>query len=319
MGTPTFAVPVLDALVRQYGACDTGVRAVFTRKDAPRKRGKALVPSPVRQYADKRGIPVCTPRSFYAYGEDGVPLLNHDGGRLVDAEALASVKRYDPDFIAVAAYGMILPPEVLEIPEYGCINVHASLLPRWRGAAPIQRAILAGDTNAGISVMRMEAGLDTGAYCEQAFVPIGDMDYAALEQELSTMGANALCRTLPLIAAGDVTWTEQDDEAATYANKIEKGELNLDPSKSAQWNLRAVRASSAAAPAKCAISDKNVTVLSASLEPAKDAIELACYDGSIYVGMLRPDGKKDMTGRAFTAGIPRMQHTAAQKPTWYHI
>ncbi|MDR2587550.1 MAG: hypothetical protein LBC23_04745, partial [Coriobacteriales bacterium] len=242
MGTPAFAVPALEALASERFS----VRLVFTRPDAASARGKALLPSPVRLAAENLGIPVVTPRSFYAFAGDAehsserVPLFDVYGKRIVDAELLAHIAAIDPDFIVVAAYGMVLPPQVLELPRFGCINTHASLLPRWRGAAPIQRAILAGDEQLGVSIMRMEEGLDTGAYCAAATTRAAGKNARELTGELAQMGADLLVDALPRIADGSAEWAEQDESLVTYADKVAKQELALDPADSALTNLRKV-------------------------------------------------------------------------------
>jgi methionyl-tRNA formyltransferase len=289
MGTPEFAVAALKALATDVSGRFT-VELVFTRPDAASGRGKAPVPSPVRVCAEERGIPVVTPPSFYATAEaprtqgDGsivlssppggarviaappppVPLFNVRGERVVDAEIIGRIAAVEPDFIVVAAYGIILPRQVLELPRFGCVNIHASLLPRWRGAAPIQRAILAGDERAGVSIMRMEEGLDTGAYCAVASTSVGEKNAAKLTAELAALGAKLLLETLPRIANGTAVWTEQDVDGVTYADKLSKRESALDPAVCAEANVRRTFASTPQAPARCVICGKSVTVLAAA-------------------------------------------------------
>jgi len=262
MGTPDFAVPALQALAAD---CEGrfAVRAVYTRPDAASGRGKALLPSPVRACAEQLGIAVRTPRSFWSCAKDGRPALDAHSQRVADAALLAEAAAFEPDFLVVAAYGVVLPPALLELPRCCAVNIHASLLPRWRGAAPIQRAILAGDAQAGVSLMRMQSGLDTGPYCATAAVPVGDKDAAQLTAELALAGAGLLIKGLPQIAAGTVRWQPQDETLATYADKLAKEELLLSPELSAHANLRRVRASSAQTPARCRISGRTVTVLKA--------------------------------------------------------
>lgn len=296
MGTPDFAANILYELKEQHD-----VVAVYTRPDAVRGRGKALVPSPVKKVAIEAGIPVFEPRT------------------LRDEDELARLRELAPDAVCVAAYGKILPQEVLDIPRYGCLNVHASLLPKYRGAAPIERAILAGEREAGVCIMRMEAGLDTGDYCISRSCEIGDMDCARLTEELSDLGARALLSALYAIEEGSVRWIAQDDAAATYAEKIGKGELDIDPAQTADVNVRRVRASSAAHPSRCSIAGKNVTVLSASLVQDGLFVEddtppsavvfrakrlfLACSDGMLEIASVKPDGKKEMNAAAFASGV----------------
>ena len=169
MGTRRFAAEILDELADFHE-----IAAVYTRPDAVRGRGKALVPSPVKEVAERRGFPVRTPRT------------------LRDAAVLSELAAFAPDVICVAAYGAILPKEVLDLPPFGCLNVHGSLLPRWRGAAPIERAILAGDEEIGVCIMAMEEGLDTGDYCVCRSLPAGSRTAAELTEELAALGASAL-------------------------------------------------------------------------------------------------------------------------------
>ena len=218
MGTPAFAATILREVANQHE-----VVGVFTQPDKVRGRGKKLMPTPVKLTAEQLGLPVFTPTT------------------LKDVESQALLAGLSPDVACVAAYGMILPQEVLDIPVHGCVNVHASLLPRWRGAAPIERAILEGDESVGVCIMRMEKGLDTGDWCVRREIPAGDMDAAQLSDELAELGAAALLVALQQIEQGSVAWTSQDESAATYANKIEKGELDIDPS----LGVRSERASRA--------------------------------------------------------------------------
>jgi methionyl-tRNA formyltransferase len=273
MGTPLFATTALKELAADKDG-RYSVRLVLTRPDAASGRGKTLVPSPVRVLAEELGIPVETPRSFYAEPSSGFAgLVSTSDKRVVDPDLFARIAATDPDFIIVAAYGAILPREILDLPRYGCINIHGSLLPRWRGAAPIQRAILAGDAEAGVSIMRMEPGLDTGPYCAVAKTPLGEKNTEQLTAELAQLGANLLVDTLPRIAAGTAPWTPQDETLATYADKVEKSELFLDPSLPALENIRRVRASSPQSPARCLICNKPVTVTSVIPSAAKNPAE----------------------------------------------
>jgi methionyl-tRNA formyltransferase len=354
MGTPSFAVAALRALATDKdGRFSVGL--VITRPDAASGRGAALLPSPVRLCAEELGIPTQTPRSFYAYvgertgeregerqkrGSDGqeghegdssffgrAPLFDTRGNRVVDAELLARIAAVEPDFIVVAAYGMILPRQVLDLPRHGCVNIHASLLPRWRGSAPIRRAILAGDEQSGISVMRMEEGLDTGAVCGVATMPIRGKYASEVTRGLAALGAELLTETLPRIADGEVVWTTQDGSQATYADKIEKRELALKPTDTADRNIRKVLASSPQAPARCAIADRSVTVLtaqpfsSASLSAGEAGffekrLALGAADGVFEITALKPDGKKEMTAAAFAAGVRELQRDGRIPTTW---
>lgn len=300
MGTPTFALPTLSALAEEHT-----VRAVFTRPDAPSHRGKKPLPSLVKARALELGIPTYTPHSFTVRLEDGTPLFDTQGNRVVDAEIIAQIKECEPELIVVAAYGMLLPREVLEIPSVDCINIHASLLPRWRGAAPIQRALLAGDELIGVSIMRMQTGLDTGPYCLQSATPAAGKNYQDLIVEMGTMGAQLLLRNLDAIVLGKVCWQEQDESLVTYADKVEKGTINLDASLTVEQNYNRVRASSHHARCRSTFFDKPAMILEA--RPAQEeqgkGLYFTCSDGLLEILNLKPDGRKEMTATAFLAGL----------------
>jgi methionyl-tRNA formyltransferase len=227
-------------------------------------------------------------------------------------ECAARIASLRPDVICVAAYGLILPPSVLDIAPLGAVNVHASLLPAWRGAAPIQRAILAGDTEAGVSIMRMEEGLDTGPYCLQVSTPTADKNAVELTTELGEMGAEALVRTLPSIAGGTAVWIEQDESLATYADKVTKDDIAPAPALSALENSRRVRAALPAAPARVLLGGKGVSLTwvqpqEGQLEPgavvaAADALLLGTASGVLWVGRLKPDGKSEMAACDWVRG-----------------
>lgn len=220
-GTPDFAVPSLDALLRSSHA----VCAVLTQPDRPAGRGRRLRASPVKLRAHAGNVPVLQPEN-----------LKH-------TEVQLSLRALQPDVMVVVAYGLLLPPQVLAIPRLGCINVHASLLPRWRGAAPIQRALLAGDRETGVTLMQMDRGLDTGAILAQAVCPIEPNATAALlHDRLAELGAATLIETLERLQRGAITPTPQDERRAVYAAKIGKAEARLDWSQSALALERAVRA-----------------------------------------------------------------------------
>ncbi|HJU39784.1 MAG TPA: methionyl-tRNA formyltransferase, partial [Tahibacter sp.] len=222
-GTPQFAVPCLDAC-RDAGA---NVVAAYTQPDRPAGRGRKLTPSPVKEAALAAGIAVEQPENFR------------------DPDARARLAAYDADLMVVVAYGLILSSRVLATPRYGCWNVHASLLPRWRGAAPIQRAILAGDTESGVCLMQMEKGLDTGPVIARRATPIGRDDTGgSLHDRLSAIGADLLRETLPLLAAARAPLPAQAQAASgvEYAHKLEKSEALLDWRKPALALERQVRA-----------------------------------------------------------------------------
>jgi methionyl-tRNA formyltransferase len=212
MGTPEFAAPVLEALVDAHQ-----VVGVVTQPDRPAGRGRRLVPSPVKQLAVERGLPTFQPNS------------------LRPPEAVTHLATWEPDVIVVAAFGQILRQDVLDLPPHGCLNVHASLLPRWRGAAPIAAAILAGDEITGVTIMQMDAGLDTGPTLSQGEVLIRPDDTrATLEQRLARLGAELLVDTLPAYLSGNVVPRNQPDEGTTYARQLCKEDGLLD------WSLPAI-------------------------------------------------------------------------------
>ena len=220
MGTPEFAVPTLAMLTDRYE-----VVGVYTRPDKPAGRGQELVRSPVKEFALARGLPLYQPTT------------------LRKPEAAAVLRALQPDVIVVAAFGLILPPEVLAVPPYGCLNVHASLLPRWRGAAPVAAAILAGDAETGCTIMRMDAGIDTGPILAQAALPIAPDDTTgSLTARLAHLGAELLAVTLPRWVAGEISPRPQDDARATYAPVIRKEEGRLHWARPADHLARQVRA-----------------------------------------------------------------------------
>lgn len=292
MGTPDFAVPSLRELASSFE-----VVLVLTRPDAVRSRGKKLEPSPVKAAALELDIPVM----------EATRITPEVMDRLHEAEA---------DIFCVAAYGCILPDEVLHMAPLGIVNVHASLLPRWRGAAPIQRAILAGDERAGISIMRIGHGVDTGAYCAQASCSVAGKTADELTAELAQLGADLLCDTLPALADGTAVWTEQDESLVTHAQKISKAEMRLDPQESALVNLRRVLASSDAAPARCIAAGKPVRIMRAvaadgdasmcaagELVCQSKRIYIGCSDGALEITSVKPDGKRQMDASAWAAGL----------------
>lgn len=292
MGTPDFAVPSLRELASRFE-----VVLVLTRPDAVRSRGKKLEPSPVKAAALELGIPVM----------EATRITPEVMDRLHEAKA---------DIFCVAAYGCILPDEVLNMAPLGIVNVHASLLPRWRGAAPIQRAILAGDERAGISIMRIGHGVDTGAYCAQASCSVAGKTADELTAELAQLGADLLCDTLPALADETAVWTEQDESLVTHAQKISKAEMRLDPQESALVNLRRVLASSDAAPARCIAAGKPMRIMRAvaadgdasmcaagELVCQSKRIYIGCSDGALEITSVKPDGKRQMDASAWAAGL----------------
>ncbi len=220
-GTPEFAVPALQALI----ASEHEVVAVYCQPDRPAGRGRKLVFGAVKQVAVDAGIPVEQPLSLKAVEEQD------------------KLRAYAPDVMIVAAYGLILPQVVLDIPRYGCLNIHGSLLPRWRGAAPIQRAIQTGDSMTGVTIMQMAAGLDTGDMLYKTECPITAQDGGqSIHDKLAAQGATALLHTLDLLVAGQLQPQVQDDALANYAHKLTKAEAEIDWHKAAVEIDRMIRA-----------------------------------------------------------------------------
>ncbi|WP_394652370.1 methionyl-tRNA formyltransferase [uncultured Sphingomonas sp.] len=302
MGTPDFAVPTLDALV----AAGHDVVAAYSQPPRPGgRRGKAAVPSPVHMRATALGIPVVTPVN------------------LRTPEAQAEFAAHAADVAVVAAYGLLLPQAVLDAPRHGCLNVHGSILPRWRGAAPIQRAILAGDGETGVGIMQMEAGLDTGPVRAEGRTPIDDKTAGELSAELSEMGARLMVEVLadfdghPAVA--------QPDDGVTYAAKIDKAETRLDFSRTAREVERQVRAFNPPG-AWFEHAGERVRVLVADVLPGDggdadgngsdpdpdrrrgtvmdDAFTIACADGAIRPTLVQRAGRGVMTSADLLRGFP---------------
>ncbi|MFP7722311.1 methionyl-tRNA formyltransferase [Lysobacter sp. A3-1-A15] len=287
-GTPDFAVPCLRA-----AAARNEVVAVYTQPDRPAGRGRGLTPSPVKREAIARGIPVLQPENFKAQ---------------VSRDAL---KALEPDVLVVVAYGLILPQSVLDIPAHGCWNVHASLLPRWRGAAPIQRAIEAGDDASGVCLMQMERGLDTGPVLLSQTLPIGDADTGGqLHDRLAELGAQVLSDGLGLLRAGIVPVARtQPTEGVTYAHKLDKAEARLDWGGPAEALARKVRAFNPWPMAEAQLAGERVRIHGAVplalahdaapgtvLAAGRDGIDVACGEGALRIRVLQREG-----GRAITA------------------
>ncbi|WP_296894465.1 methionyl-tRNA formyltransferase [Thiobacillus sp.] len=291
-GTPPFAAAALNALA------DAGhdIVLVLTQPDRPAGRGMKLTPSAVKQAALARGLPVSQPPS------------------LKSPEAQAELRAVDADVMVVAAYGLILPQAVLDLPRFGCLNIHASLLPRWRGAAPIQRAILAGDAETGITIMQMDAGLDTGAMLSKTVVPIRDDDTAAsLHDVLAAAGASAIVAALANYAT--LVPVAQDDAQATYAAKLSKDEAQLDWRQSADALARAVRAYNPAPGAWTLLDGAPLKVWAAATAPGAgdpgtvlrsdaEGLVVACGGGALALREIQPAGSKRMSAAAFLAGRP---------------
>jgi methionyl-tRNA formyltransferase len=248
-GTPDFSVPALDALA----AAGHEIVAVFTQPDRPAGRGRVLTPTAIATRAAALGLPAHKPAKL-------------------DACALAELECLAPDALVVVAYGLILPAEALSAPRHGAFNIHASLLPRWRGAAPIQRAILAGDAATGVTIMRMDAGLDTGPMLLQERVAIApDMTAGELHDALAPVGARLMVEALGALAAGALHETPQPADGVTYAKKITKDEARLDWSRPATELARCVRAYNPAPGAWTELAGERVRVLRAREDRAAGA------------------------------------------------
>lgn len=296
MGTPDFAMVCLDAIYNE----GHNIVGVVTQPDKPKGRGYKLVPPPVKVYAEEKGLPVFQPETL------------KDGAFSKELESLS------PEIIVVAAYGKILPSYVIDYPKYGCINAHGSILPRHRGAAPIQRAILEGDAETGITVMQMDEGLDTGDMILKITTPITDEDnFETLHDRLAKMGGEAVCRALTRIEDGSATWEKQDGEKSTYAAKITKDDCSIDFSAPAAEILRRVRGLSPFPLAYTKTPDGRILkIISAKACPGAsearpgtvaavnaEGFEVACGDGKkIRVTAVLPEGKGRMSAADFVRG-----------------
>ncbi|ARZ76077.1 MULTISPECIES: methionyl-tRNA formyltransferase [Stenotrophomonas] len=286
-GTPEFAVSSLRAAARHHE-----VVAVYTQPDRPAGRGRGLAPSPVKLEAVARGIPVYQPES------------------LKDEAAQQQLRDLQPDLMVVVAYGLILPKAVLAIPTHGCWNVHASLLPRWRGAAPIQRAIQAGDAKTGVCLMQMEAGLDTGPVLLHQELPIAATDTGGqLHDKLAELGAQVLSDGLGLLRAGIKPIARpQPEQGVTYAHKLDKAEARLDWAQDADALARTVRAFNPWPIAEATLAGERVRIHGAValdlahgqapgtvLAASRDGIDIACGQGALRLRTLQREGGKAIT------------------------
>lgn len=294
-GTPAFAQKALQAILDAR----FDVVVVLTQPDRPSGRGMQLTPSPVKTLALGRRIPVEQPLS------------------LRDDEAQAMLRAYDLDVLVVVAYGLILPQAVLELPRAGCLNIHASLLPRWRGAAPIHRAIEAGDAETGVCIMQMDAGLDTGGVVDEARLPILPMETTAqLHDRLAALGAERIVAILQKLAAGETLLAQAQPEAGvTYAHKLEKAEARLDVSAPAALLDRKIRAYNPFPGAVLQAGDQPIKIWQASIVQeqglpgtvltADDAgVVVACGEGALRLEVLQAPGGKRLPAADFLRGHP---------------
>ena len=295
MGTPDFAVPTLLELV----AHGHQVVAVYTRAAKPAGRGMKLQPTPVEQEARRLGIPVFTPKT------------------LKTPEALDEFSALEADAAVVVAYGMILPQAILDAPKLGCFNLHGSLLPRWRGAAPINRAIMAGDAESGVMVMKMDAGLDTGDVAMAERLAISDkMTASDLHDALAPLGADLMVRAMGALERGRLQLNKQSEDGVTYAAKIDKSEARIDWNKPAHDVLRHIHGLSPFPGAWCelATDGESARLKILRCEPAKGAgapgdvldgsLTIACADGAIRILELQRAGKAPMKSADFLRGTP---------------
>jgi methionyl-tRNA formyltransferase len=307
MGTPDFAVPSLAALARQ---ADVGLQlvGVVTRPDKPTGRGRQLAYAPVKQFAAEHGIPVLQP------------------GPLRRPEALQLLRELAPDVIVVAAFGQILPPDVLALPRHGCLNVHASLLPRWRGASPINAAILAGDTETGVTIMLMDEGLDTGPILAQRATPIGPEEAAGeLSDTLAQLGAELLAETIPRWLVGEIAPQPQDETQATLTRLLRKEDGRLDWTRPADELARQVRAFTPWPGAFTTWDGRTLKVLRARAidapndlppgtcfvppDPASGRLVCACEQGALGLEVIQLEGKRALPVDEMLRGYPTLAAT----------
>lgn len=292
MGTPDFSVPTLLELV----AHGHEIVAVYTRAPKPGgRRGLQLQPTPVEEAARKLGVPVLTPKT------------------LKTPEALDEFRAFDADAAVVVAYGMILPQALLDAPKLGCYNLHASLLPRWRGAAPINRAIMADDAESGVMVMKMDVGLDTGDVAMAERLAISDnMTAADLHDRLSRLGADLMVRAMAALERGGLQLKKQGEDGVTYAAKIDKAEARIDWTRPARAVLRHIHGLSPFPGAWSELDAARVKILRCELakgsgapgEVLDDNLTIACGEGAIRIIELQREGKARMQASEFLRGVP---------------
>lgn len=292
MGTPEFSVPVLDALV----AAGHEIAAVYCQPPRPAGRGKKLRPTPVHARAEALGLEVRHPET------------------LKTAESQADFATLNAEVAVVVAYGLLLPQAILDAPKHGCLNIHASLLPRWRGAAPIHRAIMAGDAETGVCIMQMEAGLDTGPVLLRVATPIeAEETTAVLHDRLSDIGAEAIVDALARLP--ELTAEPQPDEGVTYAHKIDKAEARIDWCEPAADIDRKIRGLSPFPGAFIEIDGQRIKLLASRYmdqtgtpgQLLDDALTVACGTGAVQLTRLQRAGKSAQTAQEFLRGVPLTQ------------
>ncbi len=302
-GTPEFAATALDALIKAGHQIDL----VLTQPDRPAGRGMKLQPSAVKKLAVANGIPVEQPVSLRIDGKNG-----EEAQRVHDR-----IQAISPDVMVVVAYGLILPKAFLDIPGKGCLNIHASLLPRWRGAAPIQRAIEAGDDESGVAIMQMEEGLDTGPVLMMASTPITEKDTTAvLHDRLAEMGGELIVRALQAIADGTATYTPQNEGKAVYARKLHRDEAALDFTLSAKENAARIRAFNPFPGCTAEYGDMILKIWDARAEDADTSqpagkilsvdgsgVVVACGQGALRILTLQKPGAKRLPVSEFIKGF----------------
>ena len=294
MGTPNFARESLDALYKAgYDIC-----AVMTRSDKPKNRGMRLTPPPVKELALAHGTPVYQPKT------------------LRDGEAFTLIQDLDPDLIVVVAYAKILPQEILDLPPYGCINVHPSLLPKYRGAAPIQCAVLNGEETTGVTIMQMDAGLDTGDVITQRETEILPNETSGeLFERLCIVGTELLVETIQMVIDGTATYTPQDSSLSSYAKPITRDMSPVDFTRTATQITNQIRGLNPWPTATVTIKDRAFKLLAAQtgegkgdpgevLQAGKNGLEIACGEGSVYITKLQAPGKKPMSAADYLRGNP---------------
>jgi methionyl-tRNA formyltransferase len=294
MGTPQFACPTLEKLIADP---DFEIVAVYTREPQIAGRGHKLTNSPIHQLALQHNLKIITPKNFK------------------NAETQKEFANFKADAAVVVAYGLILPPEILDSTKFGCINIHPSLLPKWRGSAPIQRPLMDGDKETGITIIKMDKGVDSGDIIfQEKFSLNGDETYSALEKKLSKMGAEILIKTLKNLRDGKAVFSKQDNASATYAKKIEKSECEINWQNSAEEIERKIRALNGSLGAFFWHNDEKIKIFSAQIldknsmqkkpgEILDDQLTIQCGQGALRPLILQRPGKNPMSLVEFLRGF----------------